>query len=599
MKVLQLQISNFRGISSGVINLQGHTLIVGAHGSGRTSICEALGLVLSVDALNRHPVVDEYDFYNRQYIDSNNQPIEIRLNVILTDLSVEDRFLFKKHIRAWNDDMHGFADDVDDRSLVGDGSRLHWVLPVVFIARYEQNEQDFITGTFFDYPSALDVDSAQVDQSFGGGRTIFGRAEKRHCGFIFLGPSRNTSKLLSLHSGSLLERILVLGRKNFSDSCEPPPPSSSGSINLESLATGHKGNARLKSFITLPLTAETARYVLENLPFGKRSADFIETIALFTGECLDRIDLPVEKRGTGAHGLLLIELLESLLELKGSTAVNLVIEELEEGQPTHMLVQLVRLILSGINQVITTTNSPIVTALFETHSILALSNNARHEVCASSFGRKNLPIELRKSQHRQLTNAILGQSVFVVDSEAASSAFRAASLVFQKSSKREEYTELGQAGVFVFACGNAHLVPQFGPMFKGMQKKAFAFYNLPAKDFDDETSLKLEDYTASWQSTNEDFEALIISETSPEVHRRFLEVADTFDTYPRHCGTYDAFLHGDDEVSEIAISVLRDRRDCSDDMVGLFIEQCRSVDELPITVRNILSEIHHLTATRF
>jgi putative ATP-dependent endonuclease of OLD family len=218
-----------------------------------------LGLVLSVDALNRHPVVDEYEFYNRQYIDSNNQPIEIRLNVILTDLSFEDRFLFKKHIRVCNDDMHGFADDVDDRSLVGDGSHLHWVLPVVFIARYEQNEQDFITGTFFDYPSALDVDTTHVDQSFVGGRTIFGRAEKCYCGFIFLRPSRNTSKLLSLHSGSLLERILVLSRKNFPDNCEPPSSSSSGSINLEFLATGHKANARLKSFITRPLTAETAR----------------------------------------------------------------------------------------------------------------------------------------------------------------------------------------------------------------------------------------------------------------------------------------------------------------------------------------------------
>lgn len=78
-----------------------------------------------MDALNCHTVVDEYDFYNRQYIDSNNQPIEIPLNVILTDLSFEDRFLFKKHIRAWNDYMHDFADDVDDRSLVGDGSHLH------------------------------------------------------------------------------------------------------------------------------------------------------------------------------------------------------------------------------------------------------------------------------------------------------------------------------------------------------------------------------------------------------------------------------------------------------------------------------------------
>jgi putative ATP-dependent endonuclease of the OLD family len=82
-------------MSSGVINLQGHTLLVGNRSSGKTTICDALGLILGVDTLNRRPVIDEYDFYNRLYIDSNGQPVEIRLKVILTDLSAEDHLRFK------------------------------------------------------------------------------------------------------------------------------------------------------------------------------------------------------------------------------------------------------------------------------------------------------------------------------------------------------------------------------------------------------------------------------------------------------------------------------------------------------------------------
>ena len=135
-----------------MINLQSHTLLVGDHGSSKTTICDALSLILGMDTLKRPPILDEYDFYDCLYLDSEDQPVEIRLKVILTDLSATDQLRFKGHLRAWNDDAHDFADSVPDGNLVGNGSKLHWVLPVVFIGPYDKNERDFVAGTFFDYP---------------------------------------------------------------------------------------------------------------------------------------------------------------------------------------------------------------------------------------------------------------------------------------------------------------------------------------------------------------------------------------------------------------------------------------------------------------
>lgn len=53
MKVVRLCISNFRGIKSATLLFDGHTLLVGSNNVGKSSICEALDLVLGPDRLNR------------------------------------------------------------------------------------------------------------------------------------------------------------------------------------------------------------------------------------------------------------------------------------------------------------------------------------------------------------------------------------------------------------------------------------------------------------------------------------------------------------------------------------------------------------------
>ncbi len=55
MKVVRLTISNFRGIKSAELLFDGHTLMVGSNNVGKSTLCEALDLVLGPDRLNRFP----------------------------------------------------------------------------------------------------------------------------------------------------------------------------------------------------------------------------------------------------------------------------------------------------------------------------------------------------------------------------------------------------------------------------------------------------------------------------------------------------------------------------------------------------------------
>ena len=64
MRVRRITIENFRGVAHGVVDLPGHTLLVGGNNIGKSTVCEALDLVLGAERLFRRPIVDEHDFHN-------------------------------------------------------------------------------------------------------------------------------------------------------------------------------------------------------------------------------------------------------------------------------------------------------------------------------------------------------------------------------------------------------------------------------------------------------------------------------------------------------------------------------------------------------
>lgn len=68
MKIQCLRIENFRGIKSADLRFDGHTLLVGGNNVGKSTVCDALDLVLGPDRLGRFPPVEEFDFYNAEYL---------------------------------------------------------------------------------------------------------------------------------------------------------------------------------------------------------------------------------------------------------------------------------------------------------------------------------------------------------------------------------------------------------------------------------------------------------------------------------------------------------------------------------------------------
>ncbi len=61
MRVVSLKIENFRGIREGFVRFGKHPVLVGDNNTGKTTLIEALALVLGRDRLVRE--LTEHDFY--------------------------------------------------------------------------------------------------------------------------------------------------------------------------------------------------------------------------------------------------------------------------------------------------------------------------------------------------------------------------------------------------------------------------------------------------------------------------------------------------------------------------------------------------------
>ncbi len=112
MKVRRVSISNFRGVRSGSVLLDSHSLLVGGNAVGKSTICEALDLALGLERLYRRPVIDEYDFHEARYRGDEAGPEpqpEIWIEVVLTGLSPEARRRFAEHLRPWSAETNDFA----------------------------------------------------------------------------------------------------------------------------------------------------------------------------------------------------------------------------------------------------------------------------------------------------------------------------------------------------------------------------------------------------------------------------------------------------------------------------------------------------------
>ncbi len=449
MKIARVKIENFRGIASGELLFSDHSVLVGDNNTGKSTVLEAIDLVLGPERLSKHAVIDEHDFYAGKYIDAERNPIAIKIEVIVIDLNEEQTRYFKDHLEWWNKDTNTLLDGPPVEMT--DAANVSAVLRVGFTGSYDVEEDDFIASTYFLSP---------VLES--GEPISFKAVDKRLCGFLFLRTLRTGSRALSLERGSLLDIILKLQEKRLQmwedvlnelrklSVAEKPELGISDILSTvqDSLRLFVPSEAGDNPHIRVSdLTRENLRKTL--------------TVFMDTGakqEDGSSYGAPFHHQGTGTINMLVLALLSLIAELKQN--VIFAMEEPEIAIPPHTQKSIVDNLRKKSTQVLFTSHSPYVLEEFKPDQVIVL----RREKGFLSGVHATYPPTIKPKSYRaqfraRFCEALLARRVLITEGRTEYDAFPAAARRLNELHP-EEFKTLEVLGVAVL---NAETDSQVAP----------------------------------------------------------------------------------------------------------------------------------------
>jgi putative ATP-dependent endonuclease of OLD family len=191
MRILRVDIENFRGISSGCVVFPGHALLVGPNNACKSTVLEALDLALGSERGSGPNAVDEHDFHRGVYgltapdAEGQARPAPtVAIIVTLGSLTQAELVRFRSHVELWNN-ANGrpcTPEEADAQTPTLDG----YVLRVKFNASYDPDEDEFATQTVYLNPEG-------PEQSFD----TVSKSDKRAIGFLYLRSLRTARRAAS------------------------------------------------------------------------------------------------------------------------------------------------------------------------------------------------------------------------------------------------------------------------------------------------------------------------------------------------------------------------------------------------------------------
>lgn len=578
VKVVQLGITNFRGIKSAELQFDGHTLLVGPNNVGKSTICEALDLVLGPDRISRFPPVEEFDFHNANYFQAPSEegaepaPIPIRIAVVLTDINSEVENRCGQHLEFWH---------TVERRLLGVGEAAEANPPLVVSclrletqARYNPEEDEFEAQTYFTHSP-----NAEPDELDRVGRDI-----KRLFGFLYLRAVRTGSRALSLERGSLLDVILRL-RGTRAGLWEKAIERLRG-LDIEQDAANLQPvlqsiEARLGKYIATDVPGRTTKLHVSQLT----REHLRKTVSFFLAVSQDQQPVPFQHVGTGTLNVLVLALLSFIAELKPSSVI-FAMEEPEIALPPHTQRRIADYLLSKTTQAFTTSHSPFVIERFEPEQTVLLSRGPASSVIgqrvSESSGLKGN--DFRRYARRGLTECMLGKGAIVVEGLTE---FHALPVVARKMEEaNEDLHPLDIAGVAFFDAETEGQMPKFGNFFRSLGLKTFGFYDLAPRSAQKQQELT-NAYDIDCEHQYAGFEALVTAEVPIDRQWAFLdELRQTGD-----CGNFviPAARPGDDVVIALVMSALKGNKGAG--WAARLLDGCE-IHELPATVTAFLGQVY-------
>lgn len=497
MHIVRVQVRNFRGIAEGKVLLDGHSVLVGDNNAGKSTLLEAIDLVLGPERLSRRPVVDEHDFYAGVYVDVEKKEVfPIQTEVVVAGLSEDQQRHFRDHLEWWDSGARLLMDGPPPAGV--DQPHVWAVLRVFFNGWYDFEEDDFAGDTYYAVPQLPD-----------GGNSRFTANDKRRCGFLYLRTLRTGTRALSLERGSLMDIILRLQDtrlkmwENLLTQLRQLPAGEQEQVRalLESVQTAVRhyvpaDGAENPHMRVSDLTRETLRRAL----------------TVFMGTGSHRPDgtayaAPYQHQGTGTINTLVLALLSIIADLKQS--VIFAMEEPEIAIPPHTQKRIINLVRSKSAQAIFTSHSPYVLEEFEPSQVHVLKRDAGVlSETPATYPPSVKPKAYRTEFRSRFCEALLARYVLVVEGKTEFDALPAAArrLCDLDPSKYKTLEHLGIA--VIDAKGETNVAP-LGKFFKSLGKTVFAV-------FDKQTPVGLADITAAvdhpYESRAKGFEDLVLAQ---------------------------------------------------------------------------------------
>lgn len=599
MRVALVRMANFRGIESGEIHFGTNGLLVGGNNVGKSTICEALDLVLGLERLSRRPVVNEHDFHCDRYQTEDGQLVEITIEAVLVELSDEALRLFgERHLRRWNERTRGFVDDTTDDEMVNPGAadlpHTIWALPVAFLGRYDPERDDFEGNTFFTHPCPINVDNTLEDEGqkpLGNGLEQFSWRHKRVCGFVFLRALRTGTRALSLQRGSLLDTIIRLGESERNQMW---------SETLSHLRKLHPaiGDISQLSQIQSEVRTRVAQFIEladEDGVTGFFASDLTrdnlrDVVKFFIASRESGHLVPFQKLGTGTINVLVFALLTFIADLKDKGSVIFAMEEPEIALPPHTQRRITQFVLREMGQAIVTSHSPYVIEQFRPDDIVILDRD-KAKLKGKPVNLGEIKPKTFRTQRRQFAEVILGRAVLVVEGSTEAAIFPTAASLLESSLSPDYYSHPDLEGVCIFNAEGISEIPRYGPAFAALGKRAFATHDRRDGPWTPDEQEKMAKYEDCWESEYDTVEHLLVNEITVDIQRGFLAEVNQRADYPAVRKYENDF--SDEEVRTLCVKVLKARKGEAYGYAANLIEHCKTADSLPVSIRTILESVHN------
>lgn len=535
MQICCLTIKNFRGIKNSTIYLPQHAVLLGDNNTGKTTILEAIDLVLGPDRLNHTPPIDEHDFHQGKYLAvvptamppavpssfptlngnlSASPPApfataaeapKIEIEVTISHLTQEQRAKFVDSVEFWDSTKCALYQTAQPAGV--DAATITEALRVTFIGCYDAEEDDFEGKTYF--TRSLSESPTPIS---------FSKKHKQSCGFLYLRSLRTGSRALSLERGSLLDIVLRLK--------EVRPQMWEDTIaTLAAYSVASDPNLGLSGVLE-SINESLKRYVPKewgikpHLKVSNLTREHLRkviTAFIVTGE--GEHAAPFFRQGTGTINMLVLAMLSQIAQDKQN--VIFAMEEPETAIPPYAQKRIVHEIRKLASQTIFTSHSPYVLEEFAIEETVVLSRDAGGTLAQSAIV---LPDSIKPKRFRQefrtrFCEGLLARRILVTEGATEASAFP---VVCRRLSELNPslYRSLESLGICTIDAGGDGSISDLAQLYRSLGKRTFALCD---NQTDDKKQLIESHVDCLLMHGEHGLEDLVLKNTTQPAMERFAE----------------------------------------------------------------------------